>query len=205
MGIDAKMYFKTKSKPTKKDILNLAVRLHDCFKDAVSVSRPGKYSWNPKGSHCLEIVNEYIQDGPEIYPEKDETLVQVELVGRYYDSDYERGDITSYISIAKWIEINVPDAEVFYGGDSSGVCAYRFDKECRDGLFKHFASCGHLDYVGFMGANIGDKDKLRFCDFCETNMVQYGFGRDYAAFRCVGCDFKEETRDGGISYQEVKK
>ena len=51
----------------------------------------------------------------------------VTLQARVYRWGFdERGDILTYCAVAEWLETHIPDAEVWYGGDSSSVLAAPF-------------------------------------------------------------------------------
>jgi len=67
--------------------------------------------------------------------------------------------------VAEWLERRVPECVVWYGGDSSGICAELFDTPARKKLLEHFASeNGHEDVVKLLiekGAKV-NKESVRF-------------------------------------------
>lgn len=82
----------------------------------------------------------YLQDGPSILAEDGEWLLNVSLGLRYYGPVYRRGDINAICLIAEWIETNMQPCELWYGGDSSGFCAERFDVYKRFYLLSDWAA-----------------------------------------------------------------
>lgn len=201
MGIDARMFVTTKSAAvTKAFVKDAAYQLAAAFgADRFFIDRDRK--WN--GAHALELISEYQQDGPTLYPEPGEKLIEVNLWTRYYGHEYERGDLPFIVSVAEWLERKIPDSDIWYGGDSSGVRAKLFDHMARSRLFDHFVAVGHEPYrVGWDSETNG---LARYCDFCDKPMLRYGWGGrgdgEYAAFHCHGCGFDETTRDGGKTWQ----
>lgn len=147
----------------------------------------------------LERITIFQQDGDDIRPEGDETLLEVHLSGRYYGEDYERGDLIAYVGMAEFLETLIPGASVWYGGDSSGICVQPFDKARRAALLKHAATAGHDPYMrdnplisdALSGAN-------PLCPSCDVRMARCGYGGhgNYALWRCSGCGWQIERRDG---------
>lgn len=80
-----------------------------------------------RGEFVGKVV--WFQDGPEIVAGEDEQFVQVHMQSRYYGPDYERGDWPFIKSVAAWLERRFPGCEVWYGGDSSGICAEHLTAE----------------------------------------------------------------------------
>lgn len=150
----------------------------------------------------------YRQDGVDVPAKEGECLLELSLMGRYYGEGYERGDILKYCAIAEWLEANIPGCEVWYGGDSSGVCAEPFTAERRAALRAHLYSDKGRDY--FNRSGWGDfKPRPPSCSLCPGNCyrgAQYGFGGkgDYAAFHCSGCGKSMQTRDAGKTWHEEK-
>jgi len=104
------------------------------------------------------------------------------------------------INVAEYLEYKIADAKIFMGGDSSGICAEPFNKEEREKIKKYFFENGHHSYRE--NRSILGTGTHRKCDFCDKYMNQYGFGKEYMAFICYGCGFKEETRDNGKTWEE---
>jgi hypothetical protein len=199
MGIDARILIKSKRIRTDEEVLDLAYRM-------ASALGPGMFWIDREGlQHCLTIVNdEYTQDGDSIFPEPDEQLIEVNLLTRYYGIGYERGPIQDHIAIANFIEEIMPDAEVWYGGDSSGVCVRQFDKTERDRVWKHFCAVGHAPYHNFFAENMGT-GASPICTLCHKPYVQYGFGQNYKAYSCSGCGHHLEYRDGKLVDKKIEE
>jgi hypothetical protein len=189
MGIDAEMFIKTKIKFTDKELKRLAYELASSFgAERFFIDRDKKW----EGQHCLNFIDKYEQDSPiTIYPKAKEFFINVNLGTRYYGVGYERGDLPFIISVTEWLEYKIPNCEVWYGGDSSGIEAIHFNAVERKKLFTHFVNLNHAPYLGHF-----DGEHKEWCEFCEEPMLQYGFGGTYSAFRCTGCNFKFEIRNG---------
>jgi len=180
MGIDAEMFFKTRQAMDAPQVRALSVDLCEAF-------GPGRFwLFEESNRHALEPVEVYEQDGPDIEPADGEQFIRVRLATRYYGPDYERGDLPFIIEVAKWIEARIPDAVVYYGGDSSGVCAEPFDTQAREELFTHFAKVGHRPYGGYFDHTTNRPT----CDFCATEMLCTGGGGDREFYFCQGCGKK---------------
>lgn len=154
--------------------------------------------------------SEYHEDSDKpIIAEGDECLLHLNLWGRYYGPGYERGDILTYCAIAEWLEVNVPGCEVWYGGDSSGVCAEPFHDLKRRELRNHLYSKEGRDYFRYDNHFMRDDGIPRpaACSLCPGGKYcgsRFGYGRDYAAYSCAGCGDSVETRDGGKTWTERK-
>ena len=202
MGIDARMFVRYKGELMEENVLGTAYRLAEAFdSDTFLIDREGKYD---KPRHCLEIINEYQQDGDSIFPKVGEQFIEVYLFNRYYGVGYERGDLPLFISIAKWLEINIPGCEVWYGGDSSGVLAVLFDGRERSRLFEHFCRVGHLPYrkPGIVGMGI-----KKNCNFCKKVMIKCGWVRahHWVKIYCPGCGQVLESNDDGQTWEKSKE
>lgn len=191
MGVDAQMLVKTRGDFSPQQVRRLSVDLCEAFgADAFFMQRPGEWDDTPPtGQHALEIVEKYEQDGDDILPATGEQFIEVHLSGRYYGEGYERGDLPKLIAIAEWLEHRIPDAEIFYGGDSDGICAEPFDKAARAELFAHFAKVGHRPYRGGFGS-VFAKGYAPICKFCDYAMVNYGGGQGTEFYGCDGCGQK---------------
>jgi hypothetical protein len=136
------------------------------------------------------------QDGDDIYAKPDEWLLDVNLWSRYYGIGYERGDILTICAVAEWCEANIPNCEVWYGGDSSGVVAKPFPEAERAKLRKHLYSPEGRSYR-YCAAKTALKGPGP-CGLCpgSARFTESGWGRSYAAVYCGGCGKTFETRDG---------
>ena len=153
---------------------------------------------------------EYLQDGDSVLANEGECLLEVNLSGRYYGVDYERGNIIVYCAVAEWLEQNIEGCEVWYGGDSSGVLARKFDAAERNRLKAHLYSKDGRDYFqeyGGMPTNNGKPPPCSLCPGGKYRGSQYGFGGNgsYAAFSCAGCGKSIETRDSCKTWQEENR
>lgn len=162
--------------------------------DGECISAPGETYW--------EDAEQPIRAAPG------ECLLSVSLYGRYYGPGYERGDILTYCAVAEWLEVNLPGRiEIWYGGDSSGICASRFDDAARRALRMHLYGEDGREYFrrGFGGAQF----RPQACGLCPGNRyhgTQFGTGRNgaYAAFHCEGCGKSVKTEDCGKTWSEHK-
>lgn len=196
MGIDARMLLRIKGDYTEEQTLELARRTFECFGDNVLFI--DRHSGDKK--HCITKVDEYYQDGETLHPREGETFLEVDLWGRYYGIDYERGHLPDYIMLAEFFEQLIPNVEVWYGGDSSGVCAEPFDRMTRYNLFKHFVENGHSPYNEYFDK---EKDGM-ICERCNIQMIRHGWGQNYKAWYCKGCGEHVTERDGVIEYHGNK-
>ncbi len=160
------------------------------------------YSDDEEETPC-EVGKVWYQDGPSIDAEDGEWFLNVSLWTRYYGIGYERGDLLTICAIAEWIEANIPDCAVWYGGDSSGVLMEPFDANARAKLRRHLWSESGRAYFGGFGRAMGSGLRPKPCGLCvpdEPRFNEYGFGKDYTAVRCAGCGKSFETRDGGATW-----
>lgn len=193
MGIDARMLLKVNGEYTSQQTLELARHTFECFGDDVLwVDQYG----DKDRKHCIIKINKYEQDGDTIFPQNNETFLEVRLWGRYYGKGYERGDLSSYIMLAEFFEHQIPKVEVWYGGDSSGVEVYLFDKATRDDLFFYFCINGHSPYQDYFDH---EKDG-EVCKLCKIPMTRYGWGANYRAWYCKGCGTRVQDVKGIKKY-----
>lgn len=152
----------------------------------------------------------YEQDGPDILAQPWECLLQVSLWTRYYGPGYERGDILTICAICDWLEINIPGCEVWYGGDSSGICAEPFPYTKRREYLGLLYSEKGREY--FRGGNRFIEDEgygvPPACGLCPSNTYQgsrFGYGKGYASYHCPGCGISMCTRDAGNTWQKEER
>ena len=108
-------------------------------------------------------------------------------MSRYYGPGYERGDYATIYLVAQWIERMIPGGEVWYGGDSSGVNATRFDKDAREALLDHFFEFGNGPYENGFGSGMPAVP----CTFCgDEPMAHYGGYGTISYWECCGCGRK---------------
>lgn len=149
----------------------------------------------------------WFQDGDTKYAQPDEWFLEVSLWTRWYGAGYERGDLLTLCAVAEWFEANIPGCEVWYGGDSSGVCVEPWPEAARTLLRRHYYSEQGRHYVnssdGFGSSSVRPKP----CGLCVggANMNQYGSGGNYVAVHCGGCGKNFVTRDNGATWSEDKE
>lgn len=202
MGVDAEMFVKVRPPMTDRQVQRIAFEMAGAFgHEKFWIDRE-------QNRRALTVVEDYTQDGPTIQPKTGEQFVRVSLWSRYYGEGYERGDAPLIIMVAEWLEHRLRaepgnvSAEVWYGGDSSGINAYRFDAKARLALFKHFVGSAHRPYDRGWDEERG---LSRHCKFCDEPMNRYGYGANYASFACRGCGLEEESRDGFRTWQTPAK
>jgi len=191
VGVDAQMLVRTRQAFKPDEVRRMSGDLAAAFgSDSFWIWDDYKNEDGTIGRHALELVNEYQQDGDSIFPEPGETFIEVHLGTRYYGRGYERGDVGLIIHVAAWLEANIHDAKVYYGGDSSGICAKPFDQEARRQLFAYYAKVGHEPYVGGFGRFSGRDEQHPGCDFCLREMTNCGGGGGKTFYHCGGCGKK---------------
>ena len=189
MGIDAEMFVRTRSK-----LSNVAIKT--AMWDTCAVFGANKF-WAP-----LHRVWVYEQDGPDIKPEEGEAFIRVMPVTRYYGVGYERGDILFLINLAEWLELRFAPCEVWYGGDSMGICAEHFTKAERGKIKAHFFRVAHEPYVHDLDL-IFDNCLPPKCERCVPHRGPGRFSSgpsSFASFHCTGCGKSFVTLDGGDTW-----
>lgn len=195
MGVDAEMLVKTRTKFTKSEVRNLAVDICEAFGHSKFWIFKGKdYSHE---QHALELVDAYYQDGDDILPEPGEYFIRANICSRYYGEGYERGDWPLIYSVARWLRIRIPDSRIFYGGDSSGICAEELTEERSIKLWNLFAKTGHKNYRGGFSSVFANKNDIVICEFCGNRpLISTGGGGGDTFWSCVGCGDRVITRNG---------
>lgn len=147
-----------------------------------------------------------IFDGPPIFAEPGEWLLDVGVWTRYYEVGYERGDILFLCSVAEWIEANIPNAEVWYGGDSSGCVASPFPEARRLELRRHLYSPEGRAYFRYRQGPLATPPFPPPCVLCipgEPRFSMLGQRGACTTQECGGCQRVFETHDNGTSWQKV--
>lgn len=196
MGIDAQLLLKIKSPVTPELLRKWSL---DAM-EAVGRKHFNFYNEKPPFALCENGV--YWQDGPDIHAAEGETLIEISLSSRYYGIGYERGDILGICAIAEWCDLNIPNCEVWYGGDSSGVEAELFDEALRKKLKAHLYGPHGRDYYNYPGSQEPPKPPVD-CKLCidDLRIRRYGWGGDYAAWICGACGKKFSTEDSGATWK----
>lgn len=149
----------------------------------------------------------YTQDGDDIVALPGECLLQVHVWSRFYGIGYERGDLLTLCAIAEWCEANIPGVEVWYGGDSSGVCVKPWPRGEREKLRHHLYSQEGRNYAYAACGPELRPHGLEPCVLCvpDRGMTQCGFGPSYQSWHCKGCGKTFETRDDCVTWKEREK
>ncbi|CAB4143178.1 hypothetical protein UFOVP435_73 [uncultured Caudovirales phage] len=149
----------------------------------------------------------YHQDGDPILAADGEWFLDVSLYSRYYGPGYERGDILTICAVAEWIELNIPDCEVWYGGDSSGITAELFDEDARRAMKKHlYSQQGREYFTGFARGEPFPTPKP--CGLCvpgEPQFTRHGWGMNYVMVACAGCGKSFASKDSGKTWETQKE
>jgi len=179
MGIDAEMFIRTKETISDESLIERAWRMCATF-------GWDKFWVNPdNGRRALMFVDQWEQDGPTLQPSNGETFIKVSLCTRYWGPGYERGNLSLLITLAEWWERVFPSSEVWYGGDSSGVCAAHFDKDMRSQFLDHAASKDGFAYR--LGFDLNG-ERPQVCAFCgNAPMSTCRWGKGGTGSVCLGC------------------
>lgn len=216
MGIDAEMFVRVKRAVPDDEVRMLRRRLGDAFgADSFWIFRGNGATGEStidevdddacvRSRHSIERITVYTQDGDDIVPEPGETFLRVYIASRFYGPGYERGNLPLILAIADFLR-RLTDGEVWYGGDSSGICAQPLNNEYRAELWEHFVKHGHAPYFSDFG---GEGIPRPHCAMCgNAPMRFFGTGQmgKRAAASCSGCGAQVETIDGGDSWHVYKE
>lgn len=131
----------------------------------------------------------WTQDGEPIVAEPGEQFLNVHLMGRYYGPGYERGTWPILRAIIEWLRRRFPGGEVWYGGDSSGICAELMTDERLRRLDDHFYAHGRRPYVRYRpsGSDALTGHRAPVCGCADVATVNTGGGRGSSFWWCDGC------------------
>ena len=223
MGVDARIFARIKGRENwlrDKDELVAAYQLasslgHQHFfitkgndpicaeHHALSIVRPIKDAetaaeYGLSLEHLGKVV--YHQDGPEIFADDDEQFIEVHLWSRYYGPCYARGDWPTIRTVAEWLEWRFPNCEVWYGGDSSGICAAHLTEEVRKEFSRLYLSSGTTAYHrGFSGVT-SQGHTPPTCPTCEQPLYSTGGGGGQCFWFCDGCGKQGITKGGNLRW-----
>lgn len=189
MGVDVEMFFRLKRKLSEKELRRLSWEMSG------AIGRDTFYRDEPKGLP-IEEREEITQDGPTLTANKGEHFYRINLLCCYYGPDYERGPVLEIIAVAEWLEAHVEGAEVWYGGDSGGICAAPFRAQERAALKRHWLDHGHAPYLLAWNSGIFSKH-LPTCPRCQELMINSGGGGDRRFYFCYGCENRVITSPRG--------
>lgn len=212
MGVDAEMFVRIKGRDkwlADADELKTAYELASTIGPSKFMNTIGMWK-DEKGHHCLEIMRPikhsldadyhgvpatmigrviWSQDGDTIVAGQDEQFVRIHLYTRYYGEEYARGDWPTIRVVAEWCELRFPGCEVWYGGDSSGICAEHLSAERRDELNKFFLSSGRKSYARYDdGPDRVTGHRGTMCPVCDVRMYSTGGGQGDSFWSCDGCE-----------------
>ena len=143
------------------------------------------------------------QDTPLVAAD-DEWLLEINLMARYYGEGYERGDILTICAVAEWCEANLPNAEVWYGGDSRDIEPFPTSRQVA--LRRHLYSQKGREYFE---CGLDSVKAPKPCGLCRTEsgeFTQYSWGPGNGRrVVCRGCGKHFQTEDGGVSWVEFEE
>lgn len=232
MGVDAEMLVRIKGKQnqlSESEVRRVSYEIGTAFDNnffftmnprqgvfketrrALEIMRPLKDAaeaadYGLDSAHAGRVV--WSQDGDPIVAAEDEQFIKVNLYGRYYGKGYERGDWPKLRACIFWLSTRIPNCEVWYGGDSSGICAEHATPLFMADLDQHWVANARRPYVRYESPHKGmfgrmPKDDIEppVCELCEVPMAEQGGSRDYSFFWCDGCGAKASKHyKGGFAW-----
>jgi len=136
----------------------------------------------PYNSNGPAIFSQDSNKEPYIIAKPNEQFLEVHLWSRYYGETYARGDWTNIFFVLMWCISNIPDCEVWYGGDSSGVCLELMTFQRLKAITQFYLTSGHGTYW------MNKKNEYKFlCEFCNCSVVNSGGGGDRSFWHCDSC------------------
>lgn len=227
MGVDAEMFVRIRGRANwlrEEDLLKASYELASTLGSDNFLITIGRFPDEPKWQHhALSIIrplqdkadaadhglNEahigrtvWTQDGPTIVAENDEQFVRVHLGTRYYGEDYARGNWPIIRATTEWLEKRFPMGAVWYGGDSSGICAEHLTRERREQLNDFFLSSGRKTYERYFARPVDEVTGTPApqCPACNVTTIHCGGGQGEAFWYCDGCGKKAVTSKSGTRW-----
>ncbi len=117
---------------------------------------------------------------PYLIAQENEQFIECDLFSRYYSEDYARGDWKMLFFVLMWLVYNIPDCEVWYGGDSSGCTMEHMTADRMNELTKFYMTSGNDTY--WMNTKSSG-----LCEFCTIGVVHSGGGGGEEFYHCDGC------------------
>jgi hypothetical protein len=117
---------------------------------------------------------------PYIIAEPTEQFLEVHLWSRYYGKHYARGDWTLIFFTLMWCVRNFEDAEVWYGGDSSGCLMEHMTSERMMEITNYFMTDGGTSYRASSRTSFQ-------CEFCGVPVMNSGGGGGTEYYYCSSC------------------
>ena len=197
MGVDAQMLVQLSQPITDDQLIDASYRLAEaCGKaDTFWLSSDEDLARGDIRRALNRIGHEDEEDEYRLWgiAHRDGLWLWVSLKGHYYGPGYERGDVWAFVAIAEWLERNLPECVVYYGGDS-GERLDVFDRTARERLVAHWADKGGRPYYAGEGSyrdggwSVSGPHALRpTCPLCQHKATQYGSGCRVASWTCDGC------------------
>jgi len=122
----------------------------------------------------------YGQDGPDVVAKPNEQFIECHVWGRFYGEGYARGDWQSLSFIMMWLIFNIPDCEVWYGGDSGGCELEKMTSPRMKEMTQFYLTSGNESY--WMN------EKCQYtCEFCGIGIVNSGGGGEVGFYHCNSC------------------
>jgi hypothetical protein len=134
--------------------------------------------FNPKGPALFMG-----HDADPIQARSNEQLLEVHTTQRIFIEDYARGDWKVLMFTLMWLQYNIKDSIIYYGGDSSGCEVERITQQRLMELTQYYLTNGQ-DYYNYNHS----KNAQALCDFCQIPSVCYNVGNPtITSHGCNGC------------------
>ena len=198
MGVDARILIKITNPESwlnSEQLRRLSAQLTSCIGPDNFFLRPEenrhalsfvlddtiKYAEKYGGDSVNPNVAVWSQDGDDIVAEPNEQFIECHVSHRYYGEDYARGDWKTLSFTLMWCLFNIPNCEVWYGGDSSGICAKHMTAERMNQMTRYYLTSGNDEY--WM-----NKKGWYKCEFCGCGIVNSGGGAEVGFYHCSSCN-----------------
>jgi len=191
MGVDLRLAFSIDREIKKEEMRDITYRIAEAVGSGFFYLGKGKEDGTLAFSQKEYYKDNYVGD-------KSGYVYEYEGLSRYYGEGYERGHFPNIYMTILWLRLNFPKVTIYYGSDSyEEIDVLTISKQNK--LLKHWASVGGIPY-----RQCGRMDYEKMCPLCQKEMSQYGFGGggSYAAFNCLGCGWKQITRDKGVTWSD---
>ena len=213
MGIDAEMFARIKG---RENWLKPEDERHTGYELASTIGP--EFFYISMEQHALSIIKPdpqfgrvvWLQDGDPIIADADEQFVEVHIQSRYYGPGYARGNWPAIRIVAEWLEWRFPSCEVWYGGDSSGVCASLLDAKKRKEINDFFLATGRRTYTRhnsdwrFSELDTRTGHAAPKCPCCDVNTYHVGGGNTKSFWQCDGCGRSAVTDPTGVTWSDPR-
>lgn len=192
MGVDVEMRVHT---PETLDALSVRKLAGD-----ISAGFFREFFWlvRDEDQHALSIVADDDEDDWHDCADRPDggTLITVSTLSRYYGEGYERGHWPIISGVMRWLRARLPQATIWYGGDSGGTLAV-FTEADDSKMWAHFIAVGHDPYHGTGTRDSFCGESAPFCDFCQRRKWNNGGFASVSFWMCDGCGETNAPRIGG--------